>query len=304
MRLYINAQMSAEGLGLLLERFNALQITGVRTDVAYGLENLTAQALGELKHYGFHNSIFLVAGGHMECDHDELVDWAASTAQRLLENDYPQGIIEVGNEPDLAIREWAEHPRALGAAFIDAYQAIQEVAPGMKVLTPSVSNLNERGTTYLQEMFKTAIPSGAGAAFHRYPNGDGSWRPSARAPHEGFASRQEEVMTLQEAVGFGRDLWLTETGFREGPYEEKKFLGLKKEKHWIREQDVAELVRQDMEFWLRVAQLQTYTYYGLNDGPDRDNPEDSYGIRHFEEPWDGPWKKVAQTLGEMGSRCA
>lgn len=282
----------------LLDQVLELGFDGVRQDVPD--DHPAAEAvLRELAERPDVKAIFLLAGGKMTREHplegkpawkpDELVAHVDDVCIKLRDfgffsrPDSQLPALEPGNEPDLAEKPWKKEEELLARTLTRCYEVIRKYSYRVPVLSPSVSNLNERGFGYLEKMTRAGIPTDADVAVHRYPNG-----PRASTPHEGFDSRGAEVSKLLRLAG-GRPIWITETGMREGPH------GRGAKPSYLEEDQVAEAFEEEMKFWARVPQVRGVVWYQLNDGPDRTNEYHSYGIRRL----NGEWKAVAQRVAEV-----
>jgi len=286
--------------GALVSRLFAMGFAGFRIGLAHD-PVLTEPIVKELSAFRGARHIWLIAGGKMtkgypsELHHDHwlggpLIAHAREQAQLLARYGFTEPIIEIGNEPDLAHEYWRTQPFSLGGVFQDAANAIGAMLPKATVLCPSVSNLDKDSIGYLRRMFPKGLPEGTACAFHRYP-----FATDAVDAHPGFANRYQEVEAVRRIVGSHTPLYVTECGIHEGPHIKKKLFGLCKKKFWLSETDVAKVVTDDLRFWLRAG-VRGAAIYQLNSGPDRGEREDTYGIRRFEEPWNGEWKPVAQAL--------
>ena len=293
MKSYINVMPDpVSGFGQeLLQRFHSMGFRGVRHDVVMPVDPWWVAGISDLeKEKSLHN-IYLIFGGHMTKERfatdnlgspwagHEMPAFCAKKAQQLRDHGLGRAgeAIEIGNEPDLAHRLWKENPTGLANVVNKCYDAIREILPEVTILCPSISNLNSRGFNYLNSMLKILRPE-IGVAFHRYPAGE-----TPHHSHKGFQDRNEEFQKLLEMAGT-RDLWGTETGFsNENPKSE---------------QDQATYIETDMRF-NRDRGLEHYCLYQLNDGAE-DTRMDRYGIRHFDEEWDGDWKLIAQQLFPWG----
>jgi hypothetical protein len=191
--------------------------------------------------------------------------------------------MELGNEPDLAVDQNAKD---LTQTFNEMFDIVREELPEVSILSPSISNLNKRGFRYLEKMLLSGLRDDCGLAFHRYPNG-----PSPHVSHDGFDDRNIEFQKLKNMSG-GRELWCTETGFSQR-WDRKD---------WT-EENQREYIDTDMRF-NRDRGLKHYTLYQVNDGPDEREIEDRWGIRHFDEAWNGDWKLLGQALPELIGRYA
>ena len=286
--------------GALVSRLFAMGFAGFRIGLAHD-PVLTEPIVKELSAFRGARHIWLIAGGKMtkgypsEKRHkpwlpDKLVDHAREQARLLSDHGFTSPMIEVGNEPDLAHEFWQINPALLGQIFHEVADAIREILPRATVLCSPISNLDKDSIEYLARMFPNGLPFGTACAFHRYP-----FATDAIDAHPGFANRYQEVEALRKIVGKETPLYVTECGIHEGPHIKKKLLGLCKKKFWLSEADVAKVVADDLKFWLR-ASVKGAAIYQLNSGPNKREREHTYGIRRFEEPWDGEWKQVARAL--------
>ncbi len=147
------------------------------------------------------------------------------------------------------------------------------------MLTPCVSNLNRRGYNYLERMLREGLPEGAALAAHRYPHDGDIYKP-----HPGFHTREEQASKLVELAD-GRDIWITETGLTEGPHDGR----------FHSEEYVADALEYEVRFWSGVASVKALCWYGINDGPNRDDTEHHFGIRRL----DGSWKPAAERVAQV-----
>lgn len=202
-------------------------------------------------------------------------------ADQIYELPYPTHV-ELRNEPDLE-----------GPAPPDYHALIEPAARvarerGHALWVGVVSNLNDRGFRYLRTLVECGLPDDAGVSVHRYPTGKGPW-----VPHDGFASREAEVLELRNLVGWGRRLGLTEFGYHTAPRRSSSWWGrlLGRKERWTDAQ-VAEYVAWEFRFWSQQG-AEFATLYQINDGP-TDTPIDRYGIRAS----DGHMKPVAGVVAE------
>lgn len=308
MRLYLCATNDGDPLGdVLLNEIATLGYDGLRTDVPDDHEQATDLFLELQPEPGSPAAVdqlglvFLIAGGHMlratgePFTSEELVDHVRDCCIKLRDLGYfrvradRQPAIEVGNEPDLADDYWKKDPALMARTFTRCYEVIREYSSFCPVLSPSISNLNERGFKYLRKMLTVGIPSGAAVAFHRYPH-DGD----PALPHDGFESREAEADHLME-LAQGRAIWLTETGLTEGPWKNKRW-----DDGWFHSEEfVADTFVGEVDFWTRPW-VEALTWYQINDGPDPDEQLDHYGIRRSE----GDWKPVAWRVNPTKERMA
>ncbi len=287
---------------VLLSEIKGLGYDGIRVDIpdnhAQATEVLrelkpkpgSPSALGGVDFFGYLPlyPIFLIAGGHMLREDgspflaEELVAHVRDCCIKMRDFGYfkvravHQPAIEIGNEPDLAHHHWKENPELLARTFTECYEVVREYSSVCPVLSPSVSNLNRRGFSYLEKMLAVGFPSGSAVAFHRYPH-DGD----PPKPHDGFDHRDDEASHLVELAA-GRDIWCTETGVSEGPWGED----------FHSEEFVADAYEDEVAFWMRIPSMIAVTWYQINDGPDEDERLHHYGIRRM----DSTWKPVARRV--------
>lgn len=285
-------------ISTIYEKVSGFRFDGVRIDIPDNHIAAT-DVLRELVTRPYIDPILLLAGGKMTRQHPkmggpawragELVAHVNDTcikmqALGLFDRPIPPAI-EIGNEPDLAVDEWKKKPELLAETFSRCYDVVRKYSQRVRVLSPSVSNLNNRGFEYLEAMIHSnfGLPLGCHIAVHRYPNG-----PNFEIPHDGFRNRGVEVTKLLQLAG-RRPVWITEVGMREGPH------GRGEDPLYLTEEEVAGSFEWEMYFWSRVPQVQGVCWYGINDGPDRRNELDTYGVRRL----DGSWKPVAHRVAAV-----
>jgi len=195
-------------------------------------------------------------------------------------------LVEIGNEPDLAHERWARDPRELADVFAACFRVVRRgFSPRLRVLTPSVSNLNRRGLDYLREMFATGvIPDEAEVAVHRYPH-DGE----PMKPHTGFRIREEEVDELLRIIG-RRPFHVTEYGHASYQYRGR----------FTDDADIAEYYEQEVEFWRQQGAASLYLYQinsgrYANEASDDEKRMATYGIRNVS----GQWKPIAERVRKI-----
>ncbi len=301
MKVYLNLGYTPQPGGSigreLLEKIADVGFHGVRQDVPEE-PALTLPLVRELADFPRLNLIFLLFGGQMTRRHGEpweagpLVQHVKETCGILREAGFfdrtPLPALEIGNEPDLAHRHWKRNPDSLAEAFTECYETVRDYSRDAPVLTPSVSNLNVRGLTYLSRMLERGIPEAATVAVHRYPNGQ-----SPSEPHEPFETRREEIASLLSLVG-ARDVWVTETGRSEGPGWIRRFF-FQRTEFWLTEQQVADYMEAELRLWAEFPNVKAVVWYQLNSGADRRNELHNYGIRRV----DGTFKPVAERFSTV-----
>jgi hypothetical protein len=301
MHVYLNLGYNpapGEAIGReVLEKIADVGFHGIRQDVPDDV-GLTRAIVQELAGSPRLDAIFLIAGGRMTrlsgepWERRSLARHVRETCETLATAgffDRPSPpALEIGNEPDLAHRRFRAYPEALVEIFGECHETIREFSETAPVLTPSVSNLNERGLSYLRRMLDRGIPADAAVAVHRYPNGR-----SPADPHSPFDTRHDEVAALLALVG-GRDVWVTETGRSEGPGWVRRF-PFRKTEIWFTEEEVAEYMEAELRIWVRFPRVKALVWYQLNSGADRRNELHNYGIRRA----DGTFKPIAERFSSV-----
>jgi len=276
----------------LLDKIADVGFRGIRQDVPDDT-GLTRDLVRELAGSPRLDVIFLIAGGHMTrpdgvpWEKQSLVRHVKETCEILASHGFfdrtTPPALEIGNEPDLAHSRFKHHPGDLADTVRECYSAIREFSENSPVLTPSVSNLNERGLSYLRRMLDRGVPEGASIAVHRYPKGR-----SPSDPHDPYDTRDDEVAALLSLVG-GRDVWVTETGRSEGPGWVRRFL-FQKTEFWLTEEEVADYMEAELRIWARFPRVKALVWYQLNSGSNRRDELHNYGIRRV----DGTFKPIAE----------
>ena len=205
--------------------------------------------------------------------------------------------VEVRNEPDIGTNEQLSVDRYMGIAFEcinAARRREQDLGARMPVWIGAVSNLNERGIKYLDEMFRKywrQIPDDVGVSVHRYPNG--GYNESPWKPHDGFHTREHEAARLKDIIAhsptqsfpYDRPFGVSEMGYHTGPRKSRTLFG-EKTARWT-DEDVYWNLRWEFNFWAE-QKAAFLTVYQLTDGP-TDDALGRYGIRRV----DGTWKPSA-----------
>jgi len=230
--------------------------------------------------------LFLIGGGHIQrpdqtrrIEPDELATWARDAVRAAEAAGLATYAIEVGNEPDIAHRDYATRPQDFAVAVQQTHAAVRNEGFTGDVITGGIANLDRRGFRYLTGMMSTSIADDVVIGFHRYPErGKGP-----QAPHRGFTSREDEWSTLRGIVGSHR-LACTEFGYNTAP--EKTWFGLRSRRRT--DDEVAASVLWDFAFF-RDHECELAILYQLNDGPDA---TDRFGIRRV----DGTLKPVAERI--------
>ncbi len=207
--------------------------------------------------------IFLLAPGSMTrpdgkpngvaWEYEGLIQHVEDVCVKLIDlgfGDTPLAL-EIGNEPDLAAKEWKKNPTVMGAAYLDACMVVEAFrettgkSVPWEVLSPSISNLDKDSLRYLEEMDIPWVRTRQ-AAFHRYPNGKDFW-----TPQNGMKTRGEEVARLRQ-ITRGADLWCTENGWAEHNGD-----------HSFTSAEVRGLLNDEAKFW-KDAGCRAWVVYQIN----------------------------------------
>jgi hypothetical protein len=211
----------------------------------------------------------------------------------LFEGDHPAAI-EVGNEPDLTIRDAA----AFAQAVRSSRDAIREVSHDAQIITGGISRTSRDRQDFLARAAKTGFPEDCIIGYHSY-------RAVPEMGDFGFSTRDAEFERLTEIAG-GRPIWCTEMGWHTGRFGEARgltlfgyFIPLRKEYFQYDDAQVADLARREAGIHARHG-ARGFVWYQLNDGPDPTSAMDLHGIRAV----DGTWKPVADVLGALSRELA
>lgn len=238
---------------------------GVHTDPS------EEHVLGFLQQFPFEDLIIVRDAAHVE----------------LLGGHLEDRHVEYWNEPDIAID-------GIIPPHIYAAEAALFVAACHRVgATPwigSISNTNQRGLTWLRQMFAAlpVIEQPFGVTIHRYPNGQ-YWK----TPHDGFGSIDDEIQAVKAIIG-DRPWACSEFGEHTSPQRKYKWLP----KWWPgntwqrTDAQVAQDIALAWDDWRRLG-AQFAVQYQITDGPDPSIDQNTFGIRRL----DGVYKPVAYVLG-------
>lgn len=224
--------------------------------------------------------VFLVGGGKIENEDTgerlepfELAAMTTEVVQAAAYVDLDDYALEIGNEPDLAVPGYSEHPEDFAEAVRACHFAARAAGFQGPVISGGISNLNTRGLKYLKRMIASGnLPEDdLVIGFHRYPESN----RGPLAPHQWFTSREDEWDTLVDITRAYR-LACTEFGYHTADI--------------LNDQQVAASVIWDLNFYAARAVLLA-TVYQLNDGPGS-TWIDRYGVRRT----DGSWKPVADAV--------
>lgn len=197
---------------------------------------------------------------------------------------------EYWNEPDGDIPPQVFRPMLDRACRLAASR-------GVRLWAPAISNLDRDSLYWLRRLRDEGggWPEGLyGISAHRY--GDGTFEH----PHDGFASREEEVDALRDICN-GLPFIITEFGYPSiaGSFRRSSALCQRYHKSTLSEAQQAERIAQEWQFWRDQNTIPFL--YQLNDGPSPTELGDHYGIRRCAP--DGTltdWKPAAHTVPKTG----
>jgi hypothetical protein len=231
--------------------------------------------------------MLLLNGGHMHCSPTQTIEMAKEAAKYIKMSELTRlhkVYIEIGNEPDLARDYFKKDAYNYMAMFFECYQEIKLVHSAIEVITAGVSNLNERGCDYLDRLRLYPMPEQAIMGYHRYP---ANTRP--KTPHKPFLNREAEIEWLRRTAGIHR-LFCTETGLSQGPHYVSRDAPLcfTKKKLYLHEKD-QHAAWETEQHYNKLLGVEGVVWYQYNDGPNRDDFEDNFGVRNslgvVKEPW-------------------
>lgn len=185
------------------------------------------------------------------------------------------------NEPDLAISGHdVIHPTTYAQELLMAAEVAKR-SPVGQIGAPVVSNLNQRGTTYILKVIEGcggALPPNVFGVTHRY--GDGTYHRPHYLNWYGwlgigpFQSREAELRWFKKTIGLGRPWGVSEWGYPSAD--------------GISEQEQASRSAKEWELYAREGAAFA-SIYQLNDGT---GASEHFGLRRV----DGSWKPVSDTV--------
>lgn len=233
-------------------------------------------------------AIFLIGGGKIQVsdgsrriEPHELAQMTKSVVACANEVGLLDYAIEIGNEPDIAHPGYSERPQDFAEAIRQSHDAARQSGFTGEIISGGISNLNDRGLTYLDTMLDCESFPAVTIGFHRYPEeGRGP-----RAPHDSFRSRDDEFGVLQH-IADNAPVACTEFGYHTAAARPLTLTDIA----------VAGCVLWDLAFYETRfdANISLACVYQLNDGP-TENYIDRYGIRYS----NGNWKPVAQAIAAV-----
>jgi hypothetical protein len=270
---YINAGFGNVLGDLWLDRIYHLGFNGIRQDIDIRWK----QVVNELGRYEKFIPIFLFGGSDISgWTPDDFLSYTTLVARHILEKDYfvnQKIYFEIGNEPDIAVREWREDPQKLHTTFWECYHAVKSINKNIEFVTGGISNLNKRGLDWLAEFVQNPLPNNAIIGFHRYPHGH-----KVETPHNGFDSREHEMNRLRSLSG-AHKLMCTETGLSMGPYRVRRGFPLccLHKNMYISEVTQGMALEHEWNFYRRRG-VEGLVWYQLKDGPLESSIQDHFGM--------------------------
>jgi hypothetical protein len=256
----------------------------VRQDV-YGRNVYDPALVTELAGAPVH-AVFLIGGGSIaiadgsrRLEPFELAQMTTAVVEAANSVDFHTYAIEIGNEPDIAHPDYANHPEDFAEAVRECHFAARVADFRGPVISGGIANLNDRGFRYLRRMLACdALPlDDLVIGFHRYPEAN----RGPFAPHDRYTSRADEWDTFAGLVG-DRPVACTEFGYQTADV--------------LDDAEVAAAVLWDLDFY-EARGVQLAVVYQLTDGP-TDTWIDRYGVRRS----DGSWKPVAEAVRDRQTR--
>ena len=194
----------------------------------------------------------------------------------------PDGLnVELLNEPDLSGPGPRTYLQLLDQVSSIAVRRSQQLWAGV------ISNLNQRGFTYLEALQPANWPAYVNVSIHHYPVKP--WDP--RQPHNGYQSRYHEYLKLKSIIG-NRPYGVSEFGYHTAPERLYKWLPKKWScnKRSITDEQALDNLRYEWAYWT-IHGAQFACLYQLNDGP-TNTTLDRYGIRDIYGGWKPQSKSV------------
>lgn len=283
MRIGLNAGFG-EPLASEMQGIASHGFTLVRQDVYAKSSELNVELVREFVNAPL-TALFLIGGGKIQVsdgsrriEPHELAAMTKAVVECARDVGLTNYALEIGNEPDIAHEGYAEHP----ADFAEAIRQCHEAARGAgffgTIISGGISNLNDRGFSYLDRMLDAHDFPDAVIGVHRYPE-------EGRGPlaaHDRYHSREAEWVALRTIVGES-PLACTEFGYHTAAA--RPFT--------LTDHVVAGSVLWDLAFY-QAHDVSLACVYQLNDGP-TEHYIDRYGIRRL----DGTWKPVADAIAAV-----
>jgi hypothetical protein len=233
--------------------------------------------------------LFLLPFEQAHHDPLEMLEFTEIVSQMINDWGYDRDdvTLEFCNEPNIFSAQWKNDPELLGRIFCQAIPRIRKWAKNIKILSPSISNLDKNSQAFIGHVFapiKKQV-NDYHVAFHRYPY-------KGHEAHPGYVNRKAEFANFVNITSDGnpREYWCTETGYSQWAKRPRPFpLCFVDETYERSEQQQADFAAVEYDIWNMDTNIQAVTWYQINDGPGTDRL-DGYGIRRV----DGTPKEIAE----------
>ena len=225
--------------------------------------------------------LFLLPFEEEKQDPLEVLDFTEAVAFMIQDWGYDREdvALEFCNEPNIFSEQWKRDPELIGRLFVQAIPRIRKWAKNIKILSPSVANLDKNSQAYARNMFGPILRQANDyhVAFHRYPY-------KGHTAHPGYANRLDEFNRFVQITSDGntREYWCTETGYSQWTTKPRPFPFCFLEDPYQRsEQKQADFAGVEYDIWNLDTNVQAVTWYNINDGF-TNKRIDGYGIRRID----------------------
>lgn len=226
--------------------------------------------------------LFLLPFEEPHQDPKEMLEFTETIAHMIEDWGYDREdvALEFCNEPNIFSEQWKRNPELLGKIFAQAIPRIRKRAKNIKILSPSVANLDKNTQKYAKRLFAPIVKQASDyhVAFHRYPY-------KGHAAHPGYGDRQDEWMSFLINTSDGtsnHEYWCTETGYSQWAKRPKPFpMCFTDETYERTEEKQADFAAVEYDIWNMDTHVAAVTWYQINDGPGTDHL-DGYGIRRVD----------------------
>lgn len=268
MRVFLNAGFG-EPLGSAnLASINGLQFKGVRQDV-YTVESV-ARLVGEFEASPLAPLFVVDYAGYTA----EIAQEIVRVASHML-HDYA---VEIGNELNIPYpTRGPVDPKVYSHAFAEIEAACRRIDSYAKVITAGINTTDAKGMEWLEQAVRYAGGT-AIIGFHSYRQDQ---YPDPEAPQKGYRSREAEFVDLKRAAG-PRRIWNTEIGWHTAP-RTKGFWPFRRSFR-LTDTEVANYLTREISINKRYG-VEVVNVYQLNDGPNPNYSQDTYGIRRLDMTW-------------------
>jgi hypothetical protein len=222
--------------------------------------------------------LFLLPFEEKYQDPYDVLDFTEIFAAQIADRGYDREdvALEFCNEPNIFSAQWKKDPRGLGILFTKAIPRIRTWAKNIKILTPSVANLDKRSQEYARRLFDPIKREARDyhVAFHRYPY-------RGHTAHPGYLGRKDEFAKFVAITSDGNDheYWCTETGYSQWTKRQGDFpFCFFEQNHQRSEEEQAQFCAIEYDIWNLDTDVKAVTWYQINDGFEEKRMH-GYGIR-------------------------